>query len=61
MLASFARAKIGVRMNATEFQHDRNPIGHNAELQRAWFGSVIGKLKPNRPIVFLGPPIGNPT
>ena len=38
-----------------EFRHDGKLIGRNAELRTVWFGSVIGKRKPNRPTVFRRP------
>jgi len=38
-----------------EFQHEGKPIRWNAELQMVHFGSVIGKPKPNRMMVFRRP------
>jgi len=38
-----------------EFQHSGKPIRRNAELRMVRFHSVIGKQKPNCPMVFCRP------
>jgi len=38
-----------------EFRHDGKPIRPNAELQTVRLSSVIGKPKPNCPVVFRKP------
>jgi len=38
-----------------EFRHDGKPIRRNAELHTVRLGSIIGKRKPNCPMVFCRP------
>jgi len=67
-VASVVRVKIAVRMNATDVTcscatvqymlimltcgSQKMEFRHDGKLNYGWFGSVIGKLKPNcRPLV----------